>query len=158
MENITSKLLNINDIDINLNIIKEIYFKYSSLEFAKMHMDKNLHSLLLAMIKDISNPLITFRVQNLEKGFCFGHGRLHLDGMGKEDEIHRLYIHGSSGTKTENDIMNPGNIWQFNGSFLHKAMPVTKSGKRMLLRVSQCGLAKRDFIEKSMPVSYIKNL
>lgn len=155
MRNVTSKLLNNKIIDFDLNSIDEIYFKYSSLAFAKRYIDKSLYPLLFAMIDGISNPLITFRVQNLEKGFCFGHGRPHLDGMGKKDEIHRLYICGDSGTKTDFSLMPPGNIWEFGGDLLHAAAPVSKSGKRMLLRVSQCNLSKRDFIEKSMPTSYI---
>lgn len=101
------------------------------------------------MCKDIKEPRVSFWHQNLEVGEMFGNGKLHRDGLGKFDEIHRLITFGGPATLGDDDvILYPNYVWEYNGSFLHRAQPTLVSCDRLLVRVSKTKLKHNNLWQK----------
>ena len=120
-------------------------FKYSSLSFAYRHLPDTLYPLLKIMTEGLINPRITYRYSYLLKGEGFGHCKYHLDGLEKPDEIPRLITQGGLPTLGENaQVLTANNIWEFSGTYSHRAQPTDRDTWRLMIRVSQTAMKYRN--------------
>lgn len=126
-------------------------FKYSTLTFARHHLDPAVMEVVDMMAEGFERPTVTYWCQPLEAGESFGHRNWHGDGEGTAWETHRLLTFG--GTPTEGDggaVLDEGYVWEYSGTYLHRARPAAAACERMLIRVSDCLMKPRNHIEWSM--------
>jgi hypothetical protein len=71
--------------------------------------------------------------------------RWHQDGKGRATEKHRLFVLGAAPTECiDGSLLETGCIWEYAGTFVHRC-PVPLDGEwRLMLRVSQCAMPRRD--------------
>lgn len=103
----------------------------------------------LQLIKELSegfsHPRISYIYRKLKAAEQFGHGRMHKDAYGLEDEIHRLVTFNGTPTLGEDGtILYANNVWEFNGFYYHQARPADCDCDRLLLRVSLTEMPFRD--------------
>ena len=119
--------------------------KYASLEYATDSLTP-LKELILRMAAGIREPRVSYTFRHLAPGGCFGHGRWHKDGREQPEEVHRLLTIGGCPTEGQGGfILHAGTVWEYSGAYLHRAVPSTMGGPRLMLRISQTEMHYRNF-------------
>jgi hypothetical protein len=120
-------------------------FKYADLSWALGRLPADVAALVKVMSSGFKDPTVTYWCQPLRAGERFGHGGWHKDGAGRPEEVHRLLTLGGPPTEGRGgEVLAPGRVWHFGGSFVHRSTPAPTDCYRLLLRVSECSLTPRN--------------
>ena len=133
------------EVEQEVSDLPEGYFRYASEAWASFVLPKKLLPLIQKMCEGIEEPRITYEVRKIKAGQHFSHGRWHTDGKKEGDETHRLLTIGGKPTEGRGGkILHAGMVWEYDGAYLHRAVPTDKDCKRFLLRVSRTSMPYRN--------------
>ena len=108
------------------------------------HLPAYLQEIMDRLADGMTEPRMTYHAGPLLPGEIFTHTQWHCDGKQTGGETHRLIHWGGMPTMGyPNLLLAPGIVWEYNGYFIHRALPTEAPTFRVLLRASQTTLPFR---------------
>lgn len=122
-------------------------FKYCSRGFAEQLLPPTVMRFMDLMAEGWKGDLrFSYICMDLKVGQSIDARVTHTDGLGTDDEAHRLFTMGGVPPVVGNDgpPMENGWVWEYPGTLKHTPRRTKERGTRLLLRVSRTSLPFRE--------------